>query len=101
MKLFASVDLHTIGHSYVELHIIGHPSSFIPSPICPSSFIPSAIRRASHHSSLLHHSILNDQKTGKSPVYKGKSVFVCTLTTQPLAQCTFVGDQFPSPMSQD
>ena len=42
----------------------------------------------------------NDQKTEKSPVYKGKSVFVCTLTTQPLAQFTFVGDQFPSQMSQ-
>ena len=94
----ASVDVH---RASVDLHTIRHPSIFIPSAIRSSSFIPSAIRRSSHHSSLLHHSILNDQKTEKSPVYKGKSVFVCTLTTQPLAQCTFVGDQFLSPMSQD
>ena len=48
-----------------------------------------------------HRLMKNDQKTEKSPVYKGKSVFVCTLTTLPLAQCTLAGDQFPSPMSQD
>ena len=75
----------------------GPPSMFIR----PSVDLHTAIRRSSHHYSLLHQSNLNDQKTEKCPVYKGKPVFVCTLTTQPLAQCTLVGDQYPPPMSQD